>query len=292
MTTKPTELDTIPLEAIDDIDAEVEEANHGSIDRLMAVTDQGWDVDDQVLTLQKAAAVPAPIEPPKIESRPPPGGRGKGPPPLPPIPLAARNSWTPEPSLVRSFGDLSDPSSLIDLLQGRAANLDAARDTVGASRIQIELAIASETILGDETRAIAHAESAAKLNPSSAAAHGLLRRLRHGRPSLPAMIAHVEREIEAATSDAHKVELLAAKATLLQALGNRAPDAVATWEQALAHAPGHAGALKGLETELAGRASAAGATRREWEALSNHLVRMAEAYEGEAALAAWLHVER
>jgi tetratricopeptide (TPR) repeat protein len=193
---------------------------------------------------------------------------------------------------VRSFGDLSDPGSLIDLLQGRAAALDVAKDKVGAARVQIELAIASETILGDDSRAASHAEAAAKLNPSSAAAHGLLRRMRHARGALPAMLGHVDHEIDAATTEAHKVELLGAKAALLQALGNRAPDAVATWEQALAYAPGHAGALKGLETELVGRAMAPGATRREWEALSNHLVRMAEAYEGEAPLAAWLHVER
>src|SRR6202012_4701317 len=35
-----------------------------------------------------------------------------------------------------------------------------------------------------------------------------------------------------------------------------------------------------------------GATRLEWEGLSNHLVRMADAYETEAPLAAWMHVER
>jgi thioredoxin-like negative regulator of GroEL len=293
VTTKPTELDTIPLDGIDDFDAEVEDDDHGSIDRLMAATDQGWDVDEQVLTLQKAAAAsPASAEVSKADSRPPPGGRGKGPPPLPAAPVPTRTSWTPEPSLVRSFGDLSDPGSLIHLLQARAAVLEGAKDKVGSARIQIELSIASETILGEEARAATHAEVAAKLNPSSAAAHSLLRRMKHGRNALPAMLAHVEREIEAATSEAHKVELLAAKASLLQALGNRAPDAVATWEQALAYAPNHAGALKGLEAELVGRALAPGATRREWEALSNHLVRMAEAYEAEPPLAAWLHVER
>ena len=294
MTNKPTELDSIPLDAIDatdDVDAEIDGNDHGSIDRLMAATDEGWEVEEQVLTLQKAAAVPAAVEVSTTDSRPPPGGR-KGPPPLPAIPLAARTSWTPEPSLVRAFGDLSDPGSLIDLLQARAVALEAAKDKVGGARIQIELAIASETILGDEARATTHAEAAAKLNPTSAAAHGLLRRMRHGRAALPAMIAHVEREVEAATTEAHKVELLAVKASLLQALGNRAPDAVATWEQALAYAPNHAGALKGLEAELVGRALAPGATRREWESLSNHLVRMAEAYEAEAPLAAWLHVER
>jgi len=177
-------------------------------------------------------------------------------------------------------------------LQARAVALETAKDKVGMARIQIELAIASETILGDEQRAMAHAESAAKVNPTSSAAHSLLRRMKHGRAALPAMLAHIDHEVAAATTDAHRVELLVVKARLLQAIGNRAPDAVATWEQALALAPGHAGALKGLEAELVTRANAPGATRREWEALSAHLVRMAEAYEAEPALAAWLHVER
>src|ERR1019366_1703224 len=188
----PTELDTIPLDGIDDFDAEVEDDDHGSIDRLMAATDQGWDVDEQVLTLQKAAAAsPASAEVSKADSRPPPGGRGKGPPPLPVAPVPTRTSWTPEPSLVRSFGDLSDPGSLIHLLQARPAVLEGAKDKVGSARVQIELSIASETILGEEARAATHAEAAAKLNPSSAEAHSLLRRMKHGRNALPAMLAHV-----------------------------------------------------------------------------------------------------
>ncbi|HTB76557.1 MAG TPA: hypothetical protein VK762_25095 [Polyangiaceae bacterium] len=288
MTTKPTDLDTVPLDVIDDHEFDADGDDHGSIDRLMAATDQGWEVDEQVLTLQKAAASqPATREVSKVDSKPPPPGPRKGPPPLP-----GRPSWTPEPSPVRLVADMSDPGSLIDLLQARAASLEAAKDKVGVARIQIELAIASETILGDEPRAITHAEAAVKVNPTSSAAHSLLRRMKHGRPALPAMLVHVDHEIAAATTDAHKVELLVVKARLLQALGNRGPDAVATWEQALALAPGHAGALKGLEAELVTRAIAPGATRREWEALSTHLVRMAEAYEAEPRLAAWLHVER
>ncbi len=287
MTTKPTDLDTIPLDVIDDAEFDASGDDRGSIDWLMAATDQGWDVDEQVLTLQKAAASqPAAREVSKVDSRPPPGPR-KGPPPLP-----GRTSWTPEPSPVRLLADMSDPGALIDLLQARAAVLEAAKDKVGIGRIQIELAIASETILGDEDRATAHAEAAVKVSPTSSAAHSLLRRMKHGRTALPAMLTHVEHEIAAATTDAHKVELLVVKARLLQALGNRGPDAVATWEVALALAPTHAGALKGLEAELVARATAPGATRREWEALSTHLVRMAEAYESEPTLAAWLHVER
>jgi tetratricopeptide (TPR) repeat protein len=289
VTTKPTDLDTVPLEVIDDAEFDADGDDHGSIDRLMAATDQGWEVDEQVLTLQKAAASqPAAKEGSKIESRPPPSLR-KAPPPLP---MPARPSWTPEPSPVRLVADMSDPGSLIDLLQARAIALESAKDKVGVARIQIELAIASETVLGDEPRAITHAEAAVKANPTSSAAHSLLRRMKHGRAALPAMLGHIDHEIAAAITDAHKVELLVVKARLLQAFGNRGPDAIATWEQALALAPNHAGALKGLEADLVARAIAPGATRREWEALSNHLVRMADAYETEAPLAAWLHVER
>ena len=170
MTTKPTELDTIPLDAIDDVEAEPDADDHGSIDRLMAATDDGWEVDEQVLTLQKAAASPAAKEASTIDPRPATGPR-KGPPPLPGAPLTSRTSWTPEPSLVRSIGDMSNPGSLVDLLQARAVALEGVKDKVGGARVQIELAIVSETILGDEPRAASHAEAAAKLNPSSAAAH-------------------------------------------------------------------------------------------------------------------------
>ncbi len=182
MTTKTTDLDTVPLDVIDDAEFDAEGDDHGSIDRLMAATDQGWEVDEQVVTLQKAAASqPTAREGAKVESRPPPSLR-KGPPPLP-MPMPARPSWTPEPSPVRFVADMSDPGSLIDLLQSRAAVLEAAKDKVGIARIQIELAVASETILGDEHRAIGHAEAAAKINPTSSAAHSLLRRMKHDRRS-------------------------------------------------------------------------------------------------------------
>ena len=46
----------VPLDVIDEADFDADGDDHGSIDRLMAATDQGWDVEEQVLTLQKAAA--------------------------------------------------------------------------------------------------------------------------------------------------------------------------------------------------------------------------------------------
>ncbi len=293
MTTKPIELDTIPLDAIDDVEVEGDGAEVASIDRLMSDTDHGWDLEAQVLTLQKAAAdlptvdLSKVVEPPARPSR-------RGPPPLPGGGPAAGGSWTPEPSAAsrHTHADMSHPGSLLDLLHVRLAILEAAKDKVGVARARIELAVASETILGDEDRAAAHAEAALKVEPSSPAAHAILRRMKHARSALPAMLGHLEHELAAATTEAHKAELLTVRARLLQALGNRGPDAVATWEQALAYAPSHAGALKGLESELLARALGPGATRREWEALSTHLVHMADAYETEPSLAAWLHVER
>jgi tetratricopeptide (TPR) repeat protein len=288
VTTKTIELDTIPLDAIEDVEAEGDGDDLGSIDRLMSETDHGWEVEEQVLTLQKAAADLPTLEisaqAPERATEP----RGKAPPPLP-----AGASRSPEPSVARSVPpDMSHPGALLDHLKARLVALEGANDKIGVARVRIELAIASETILGDEDRATSHAEAALKVDPSSVAAHAILRRIKHGRSALAAMLAHLDYELLAATTDAHKAELLTVKARLLQALGNRGPDALATWQRALTHAPRHAGALKGLESELVTRALGPGATRREWEAVSTHLVQMAEAYEADAPFAAWLHVER
>ena len=238
----------------------------------MASTDQGWDVDDQVLPLQKAAAIPAPApvkEAPKVDSRPPPGGR-KGPPPLPPLPGAAglpgpipssspgRPSWTPpEGSVVRAQADMSNPGSLVDLLQARAAALEAAADKVGGARVQLELAIAADAVLGDEHRAAIHAENALKLNPQSSAAHGLLRRMKQGRPALRRCSA------TSSTRSGPRRPRPQGRAPRDEGAappggGQRGPDAVAAWEQALALAPHHPAALKGLETELVLRRARAG----------------------------------
>src|ERR1700689_4708957 len=102
-----------------------------------------------------------------------------------------------------------------------------------------------------------HAEAALKVDPRLAAAHAILRRKRHGRSAIAAMLAHLEHELAAATEETATVELLVEKARLLGA-ANEKPEVVrAVWEQALARDSHHAGALKGLETELATRSFAA-----------------------------------
>jgi lipopolysaccharide biosynthesis regulator YciM len=188
-------------------------------------------------------------------------------------------------------GDLLQPESLLDLLRARVAALEPSDDAVGRARAHIELAIASETILGDDASAMAQGAAALRAEPGSPAAHALLRRALHGRVALPAMLDHLEYELRAANTEAQRVELLVERARLLEALGGHGAEARATWEQALAHAPSHPAALKGLEADLMARSHSSGAPK-DWEALAAHLGRMADAYTADARLASWLHVER
>jgi flagellar motility protein MotE (MotC chaperone) len=335
-TREESEPETLPGAVIEDAEiaeeVEPEADDLGSIDRILAETDQGWDIEAQVLTLQQAAGtrplaeqsttgvrppmpsralhIPTPFElaPTQIPGsaraegsapsvRPAPASqpaRSKQPPPLPRKAApsvgsvrAAERALEP----VRMPADMSQPGALLDLLYARVATLEGGDDKVGLARVHLELAIASEAILGDDARTMMHAEAALRVAPDSAAAHALLRRKKHARGALPAMLGHLQHELEAATSEAHKVELLVEKARLLEAMGDRSAEVRATWEQALVYAPNHTAALKGLEAELVARAHA-GNGASEWEALAVHLGRTADANASETRLAAWLHVER
>jgi cellulose synthase operon protein C len=328
-----SEPETLSASLLDEDELEEDLDALGSIDRLMAETDQGWDIDAQVQTLKAAAgtrplgdpAAPGGLRPPipslalhiptpfelgptqiataRASGSPPaepPSQRfvdrrtSRAPPPLPrkgPPPLPGPASIRPEPPPVRLPADMSQPGALVDLLHARVTTLQASHDKVGLARAHMELAIASEAILGDDARALIHAEAALRVDPTSAAAHAMLRRKRHGRGALATMLQHLESELLAATSEPHQVELLAEKARLLEAAGDRSPEVRATWELALVHAPNHAAALKGLEVELLARAHTSDAPQ-DWDALAVHLGRMADAYGSETRLAAWLHVER
>jgi tetratricopeptide (TPR) repeat protein len=295
-----------------------------SMEELLAETDEGWDIEDQRLTLKQTAetmprqaasgaAKPDPSPPaPRSIAAPSafdlaptqvPDRRLKAPPKLPkPMPPPRRpTSLTPSPSggvrpdvtPTRTPTDMSQADALIDLLVARAATLESTHpvDAVSLSRAHMELAIASETVLGDDARAIKHAGLALGAQPGSAAAHAFQRRKEHGRSALGSMLAHVDKEIAQSTTEAHKVELLAEKARTLDAIGGRATETRATWRQVLDHAPHHPAALAGLESTLYAQATATGATS-DWEALASHLGRMADAYASETRLAAWLHVQR
>ncbi|HEV3192821.1 MAG TPA: hypothetical protein VGY54_20080, partial [Polyangiaceae bacterium] len=278
----------LPLSANDEAEVERTSGEMGSIDQLLAASDQAWDVDDQVRTLEQVSGVEK--RPSGRPSKGPPPLPGKGPPPLPPG-VRSLESSHPLPSALRMVPESLRTEALIDLLQARVATLEAKGDVVGVARAHLELAIASETILGDDARAATHSQAALRANPQLAPAHAILRRVNHGRPFLSTMLEHLEHEILAAATEAQRSVLLAEKARLIGALGGRSGEARLAWEQALGHTPNDAAALKGLEEQLTARALASGGPR-DWDALAGHLGRMAEAYATDVALAAWLHVER
>ena len=96
---------------------------------------------------------------------------------------------------MRLPADMSQPGALVDLLHARVTTLEGTDDKVGLARAHMELAIVSEAILGDDMRATMHAEAALKVDPASAAAHAMLRRRKHSRSALGAMLGHLEQEL-------------------------------------------------------------------------------------------------
>jgi tetratricopeptide (TPR) repeat protein len=182
-----------------------------------------------------------------------------------------------------------DVAHLVELLTARIALLEEGDDRIGLTRAHIEASIVAETF-GDDGRATAQAEAALRVNPDHAVAHGILRRRVHGRASLGVMLAHLDHELEASTSDAKSAELYVERARLLDAMGDDPAQIRSAWEHALARSPHHAAALKGLEADLVARASEGG--DEAWLALADHLARMADAYLAQRDLAAWLLVER
>src|SRR5436190_21263350 len=100
------------------------------------------------------------------------------------------------------------------------------------------------------------------------------------------MLRHLEIELATASGEAAAVELIVERARLLEA-GDRSDDAREGWELALGRAPHHSAALKGLEIDLARRASDEPDDEYRWEDLVAHLGRMADAYSAQPNLAAW-----
>ncbi len=208
--------------------------------------------------------------------------------PARPVHAPAASPPPPPSARLAEASPASPLAGLDEELRDRIVLLEAGEDRVSLARAHVERSLVAE-LSGDLALARAAAKTALAVGGGVGAAHRLLRRYDHGRANLTSMLGHLEHEISAA-SGASRAELIAEKARLLQALGTRPDEARHAWELTLAHEPLHAAALKGLETELAMQARP-GATK-DYEALVEHLARMAEAYLGDRALAAWLHVER
>ncbi len=145
--------------------------------------------------------------------------------------------------MARAPGDPLATASLFDLLHARVATLEGSDDKLSLARAHLELAVAHE-MAGDDARATQHAEAALAVDRAFAAAHGLLRRKKHGRSAIAEMLAHLEYELESATGEAATVELLAEKARLVDALGEHADTARAAWEAALTRAEPRRGAQR------------------------------------------------
>ena len=148
--------------------------------------------------------------------------------------------------MVHTWAKRSCPRRWSICSRARIADLKGTDDPLSLARAHLELAIAHEMV-GDDAKAAQQAEAALAVDRTFAAAHGFLRRKKHGRGAIAQMLTHVEYELESATGEAATVELLAEKARLLDALGDRSDTARSAWEAALARAPNHAAALKGLE---------------------------------------------
>ena len=347
-----TEIDLVPDDdPADEAGPAVEEIPATAIDKLLELTEENWDIDTQLKTLQTAAggqpafrtdvprqskvpsvAAPTPFDlgfrpggslagaaviadaptqiapavPPPLPSKPPPlPPRPKGSVPSAPPPSSRRippplPRLTPDAPVQRSRPSVDPlmPGSLVDLLHARVATLEGSDDKLSLARAHLELAVAHE-MAGDDAKAVQHSESALSVDRAFAAAHGFLRRKKHGRGAIAQMLEHLEHELESATSEASTVELLVEKARLIEALGERTETARSAWEAALTRAPNHAAALKGLEAQISARtlagddAAGAQAKRAEaYDALAVHLGRMADAYASASRLAAWLHVEK
>lgn len=231
---------------------------------------------------------PPTVEPP-APSKPPPG---------PTMKLPARPSGAPPPT-AEPPRVVSEGRALIELLGARIERLATGDDRIGLARAHLELAIVQETF-GDDGKVDAEVEAALKVWPQLSCAHAILRRRIHHSSRLGAMREHLEREIEAASSETTTVDAMAERARLLGA-SDRLDEAREAWETVLARVQHHAAALKGLEADLTRRTftRADGTielapTKDEtpWEDLVAHLGKMADAYTAQPDLAAWLHVER
>lgn len=220
-----------------------------------------------------------------------PSGR---PPPLPeeaiptaPIQGEAR-SRRPEPK--KKPAVVVDAARLVDQIAQRLPALEAEEDRVGVARAHVELSILHE-ILDEDVKATLHAEQALRAEPSTMAAHAILRRRIHGRGALALMLEHLDAELRGGSGDAIAPELLAERARLAEIEGVDDKAALGAWREAVARAPNHAAALKGLEAELTTRANV-GAEADALEELAEHYARLADAWASQPELAAWLHVER
>ncbi len=174
-------------------------------------------------------------------------------------------------------------------------------DPVGAARARVEAGLLCEWILGDRDQARAHYEVARGLVRTLQPALARLRRIGAAQGAISGSSAAasevlkvLEDELAIAETDELRADLLAARARAHEATGNLA-QARAAYTETLHFVAKHPAALRGLDVVL--RREILDDAKPLHGELAAHLVRLVDAYapdgsDGDAALAAWLCVER
>jgi hypothetical protein len=188
---------------------------------------------------------------------------------------------------------MASPAAALRVELRRRTERRQGTDSLDAARVLIELGLLE--LHGGEGATAAQRcfEQAIALAPGQTAALGRRRRLLEGKPEL--LLAALDEELKATTDDERRADLLAERARLCLLL-HRAPEARASFRDALRLVPDHAAALRGLLGALEDEAS--GGNKALAAELEAHLGVLASAYHGEGRqdgdprLVAWLHVER
>ncbi len=174
-------------------------------------------------------------------------------------------------------------------------------DPIGAARAMLELGLLSEWLVNDRDRAKKHYESARAMSRTLGPALTRLRRAVASQAALSGMqsvgrelLQVLEEELVVAETNESRADLLAARARVFEVTGDL-QKARHAYGQALELTPKHAPSLHGLEVVL--RRDLDGEGKSSYKDLADHLGRLAEVYlpdgaDGDAALAAWICVER
>lgn len=247
---------------------------------------------------------PPPLPPPRRMTPPPP------PPPAPPRParIGVKPSAAAWPGVTSGVsadtvplpevGPTRRPETERERLSPELAIADArkrveqagAGDRALLARRKTELGLLLEVVAGDATAALAEYRGAHGIAANVPAPLAAARRLTPIRPAAPAL-ALLEAELRATTDAEARLER---ELELGMLLASSAAPSERTWQcfrQVLARRPGHAGALRGLESALA-VAPRTAETQLQIETLAAHLETMAAVFRSDARLSAWIEVER
>ena len=185
-------------------------------------------------------------------------------------------------------------------LRARAERLRVS-DPLGSARAHLELGMLAEWLAVDRDKSKKHYESARGLSRTLGPALLRLRRAVSSQATLSGMpsvgkelLQVLEDELAVAETNDVRADVLASRARVFEAIGDLS-SARTQLGKALELAPKHAPSLHELEVVLR-READAGAKHAKKE-LADHLARLSEAYlpdgaDGDAALAAWISVER